>query len=403
MNQLTLKIRNVKAITTAPEGINLVVVKIETTEPGLYGLGCATFTQRYLAVVTVIEKYLKPFLIGKDPQRIEDIWQTTMVNSYWRNGPILNNAISGVDMALWDIKGKLAKMPLYQLFGGKCRDAVPAYIHADAKSIDHALELVEERKEAGWKNIRVQVGGYGGDDPRMHRPTHPTPGVYYDPKVYMRTMIKTFEKLREKFGNEVGLCHDVHERLSPHEAMYFAKEMEPFHLLFLEDVLPPEQVMWFDHIRSHTVTALAQGELFNNPHEWMDIVMNRYIDYLRLHVSQVGGVTPIRKIIAFCGAFGVRTAWHGPGDLTAIGHAVNAHLDLSSPNFGIQEWSCSIKETTYEVFPGTPIVKDGYIYVNDKPGIGVDIDEKEAAKYPCHDQLPEWTLARLPDGTAARP
>lgn len=400
---MALKITNVKVITTAPEGINLVAVKVETSEPGLYGLGCATFTQRHLAVVTAIEKYLKPFLIGKDPHRIEDIWKTAMVSGYWRNGPVLNNAISGIDMALWDIKGKLANMPLYQLFGGKCRDAVPAYIHADARTISHALELVQERKEAGWRNIRVQVGGYGGENPTMHKPIESTPGVYYDPKAYMKTMIKTFEELRVKFGNEIELCHDVHERLTPNEAMYFAKEMEQFKLLFLEDVLPPEQVMWFDHIRSHTTIPLAQGELFNNPNEWIDIVTKRYIDYLRLHVSQVGGITPVRKIIAFCDTFGVRTAWHGPGDLTPIGHAVSAHLDLSTPNFGIQEWSCSIRENTYKVFPGTPVVKDGYIYLNDKPGIGVEIDEEEAAKYPCHDKFPEWTLARLPDGTAARP
>lgn len=400
---MELKITNVKVITTAPEGINLVAVKVETSEPGLYGLGCATFTQRHLAVVTAIEKYLKPFLIGKDPHRIEDIWKTAMVSGYWRNGPVLNNAISGIDMALWDIKGKIANMPLYQLFGGKCRDAVPAYIHADASSISHALELVQERKESGWRNIRVQVGGYGGENPAMHKPIESTPGVYYDPKAYMKTMIKTFEELRVKFGDAIELCHDVHERLTPNEALCFAKEMEQFKLLFLEDVLPPEQVMWFDHIRSHTTIPLAQGELFNNPNEWIDIVTKRYIDYLRLHVSQVGGITPVRKIIAFCDTFGVRTAWHGPGDLTPIGHAVSAHLDLSTPNFGIQEWSCSIRENTYNVFPGTPVVKDGYIYLNDKPGIGVEIDEEEAAKYPCHDKFPEWTLARLPDGTATRP
>ncbi|NMF04309.1 enolase C-terminal domain-like protein [Clostridium beijerinckii] len=400
---MPLQITNVKTITTAPEGINLVVVKVETSEPGLYGLGCATFTQRYKAVVTAVEEYLKPFLIGKDPQRIEDIWQTSMVSGYWRNGPVLNNAISGVDMALWDIKGKLANMPLYQLFGGKCREAVPAYIHADAKTIDHAIDLVQDRIDAGWKNIRVQVGGYGGENPNIHKPENCLPGVYYDPKAYMKTMIETFDRLREHFGYDIGLCHDVHERLSPADAMYFAKAMEKYNLLFLEDSLPPEQVQWYEHIRSHCITPLAQGELFNNPHEWMDIVAKRNIDYLRLHVSQVGGITPVRKIIAFCDAYGIRTAWHGPGDVSPIGHAVNTHLNISTPNLGIQEWSCSIRENTYKVFPGTPIVKDGYVYLNDKPGIGVDIDEKEAMKYPCNDNPPSWTLARLPDGTAARP
>lgn len=400
---MSLKITNVKVITTAPEGINLVAVKIETSEPGLYGVGCATFTQRHKAVVTAIEEYLKPFLIGKDPHRIEDIWKTAMVSSYWRNGPVLNNAISGVDMALWDIKGKLAGMPLYQLFGGKCRDAVPAYIHADGKTVDHAIELVQDRVDAGWKEIRVQVGGYGGESQSMHKPEDSTPGVYYDPQVYMDTMVETFERLTQNFDSTIKFCHDVHERLTPNQAIQFANRLETYNLTFLEDVLPPEQVMWFDHVRAHTKIPLAQGELFNNPNEWMTIIEKRYIDYLRLHISQVGGITPVRKVIAFADAYGVQTAWHGPGDMTGIAHAVNTHLSISAPNFGIQEWSCSIKENTYKVFPGTPEVRDGYIYLNNNPGIGVDIDEVEAAKYPCHDNFPEWTLARLPDGTAARP
>lgn len=400
---MSLKITNVKAITTAPEGINLVAVKIETSEPGLYGVGCATFTQRYLAVVTAIEEYLKPFLIGKDPTRIEDIWQTSMVSGYWRNGPVLNNAISGVDMALWDIKGKMANMPLYQLFGGKCREAAAAYTHAEGNTIEECIEKVQFYKEQGYRHIRCQVGGYGGKNHIIHKPEGALPGVYYDPKEYMRTIIKTFEQLRITFGNELELCHDVHERLAPIDAVGFAKEMEQFKLLFLEDPLPPEQVKWLENIRNHCTTPIAIGELFNNCHEWLDAITNRYIDYIRVHISQIGGITPARKLIALCENFGVRTAWHGPGDLTPIGHAVNVHLDLSSPNFGIQEWCSDFTDRLRDVFPGMPTVKDGYIYLNDKPGIGVDIDEKEAAKYPCKNILPEWTLSRLPDGTAARP
>ena len=400
---MALTIRDIKVITTAPEGIDLVVVKVETSEPGLYGLGCATFTQRYKAVVTVLEEYLKPFLIGKDPQRIGDIWQTAMVSGYWRNGPVLNNAVSGIDMALWDIKGKISNQPLYQLFGGKMREAVPAYIHADGKNIEHAMELVQARLEAGWKNVRIQVGGYGGENPNMYQPENVLPGAYYDPEQYMKTMIETFHKARMQFGDEIGLCHDVHERLTPSQAMRFAREMEAFHLLFLEDPLPPEQVKWFDQLRAQTITPLAVGELFNNPNEWEGLVMNRRIDYLRLHFSQVGGITPILKAVALCDVFGVRTAWHGPGDVSPIAHAAGAHVSIAAPNLGIQEWSCSIKEHTYEVFPGMPVVKNGYIYLNDRPGLGLDIDEKEAAKYPCKDIAPQWTLARLPDGTPARP
>lgn len=399
----SLVIKDIKVITTAPEGINLVAVKIITNDSNIYGVGCATFTQRFKAVVTVLEEYLKPFLIGKDPQRIEDIWKTISVNSYWRNGPVLNNALSGIDMALWDIKGKLAGMPLYELFGGKVRDAVPAYIHADATSVDDAVDLVQTRINQGWNQIRVQIGGYGGNNQAMHRPEQSAPGVYYDPDAYMKTMIEGFKRLREAFGDSIKLCHDVHERLTPSDAVKFANKLEKYDLLFLEDVLPPEQTKWFNHIRSHTNIPLAMGELFNNPHEWLDLIQTQSIDYLRLHISQVGGITPARKIIALADAYGVRTAWHGPGDMTGIGHAVNTHLSISTPNFGTQEWSCSIKENTYKVFPGTPVVKQGYIYLNDQPGIGVDIDEEAAATFPVNNKLPDWTLCRLPDGSAGRP
>lgn len=398
-----LEITNVRAITTAPEGINLVAVKVETNDPSIYGVGCATYTQRYEAVVVIIENYLKPFLLGKDPQRIEDIWKTAAVNGYWRNGPVVNNALSGIDMALWDIKAKLADMPLYQLFGGKVRDAVPAYIHADATDIDDAVKLVQTRIDAGWNKIRVQIGGYGGNNQNMHCPKENTPGVYYDQDAYMKTMIAGFKKLREHFGDTIDLCHDVHERLTPSQAVYFANEMEPFHLLFLEDPLAPEHTMWFDHLRSHTNIPLAMGELFNHPQEWLPLIQNQAIDYLRLHVSQIGGITPVRKTIALADAYGVRTAWHGPGDMTGIGHAVNTHLSISSPNFGIQEWSCSIKENTYRVFPGTPKVENGYIYLNEQPGIGVDIDEELAREFPAKNKMIDWTLCRLPDGTAGNP
>ena len=242
---MSIEIRDVRAICTAPEGINLVAVKIETNEPELYGVGCATFAHRYSAVVTVINDYLRPFLIGKDPSNIEDIWQSVMGMSYWRNGPVLNNALSGVDMALWDIKGKMAGMPLYQLFGGKCRAAIPCYTHAEGDSVDVVLERVAALKELGYRKIRVQVGGYGGKNPSMHRPENSPPGAYFDPKSYIRNVLNLMEILHVKYGGELEFCHDTHERLSPIDAVNFAKELEPYHLLFLEDALPPEQSDWF--------------------------------------------------------------------------------------------------------------------------------------------------------------
>ncbi|NPV81109.1 MAG: D-galactonate dehydratase family protein [Firmicutes bacterium] len=397
-----LTITDVRAILTAPAGIALVVVKVETSEPGLYGLGCATFTQRPLAVRSVVEDYVKPFLVGKDPHRIEDIWQSLMVSAYWRNGPVLNNAVSGADIALWDIKGKIAGMPLYQLFGGKCREGAAVYRHADGRDVNEVEDNVRAYMEQGYRYIRCQMGGYGGPAHKLFRPENSPPGAYFDPDAYARSVPVLFEHLREKIGFDVELLHDVHERIAPIEAVRLAKALEPYRLFFLEDPLPPEQVDWFRMIRQQSATPIAMGELFNNPNEWTSLIANRLIDFIRIHISQIGGLTPARKLAAFCEQFGIRTAWHGPGDVSPVGHAANVHLDVSCPNFGIQEWS-GFNDETLEVFPGCPEIRDGYVYPNDKPGLGIDIDEAKAARYPCSNELPEWTLARLPDGTSVRP
>jgi len=395
-------IRDVRAILTAPGGINLVVVKIETTEPGLYGLGCATFTQRHKAVASAVDDYMKPFLLGKDPQRIEDIWQTAMVSAYWRNGPVLNNAISGVDMALWDLKGKLAGLPVYQLLGGRCREGVAVYRHADGRDAAALAENVRAYMEQGYRFIRCQMGGYGGHRPGVTGPEGALPGAYYDPDAYARSVPRFLEHVREKVGFDVELLHDIHERLMPIEAIRLAKQVEPYRLFFLEDPLPPENNDWFRMLRNQCATPIAMGELFVHPQEWTPLIVNGLIDFIRVHISAIGGITPAKKLATLCEAFGVRTAWHGPGDVSPVGHAANLHLDLSSANFGVQEWS-GFPDPVREVFPGCPEIRGGYAYLHEAPGLGVDLDEEKAARYPCKEGLPAWTLARRPDGTSARP
>jgi len=395
-------IRDVRVITTQPAGSRLVVVKVLTSEPELYGLGCATFTQRFHAVVTAIEKHLKPFVIGRDVSRIEELWRMAMVHGYWRNGPVLNNAISGIDEALWDIKGKQAGMPVYDLLGGKCREAAAVYGHADGGTPEQVVENVRRFMEMGYRYIRVQAGGYGGRPSRIVKPEGALDGAYYDPREYMRNVLRTLEHVRKEVGDEVELLHDVHERLLPIDAVQFAKEVERFKLFFLEDPLAPEDLEWFENIRQQCATPIAMGELFNHPREWQPLIAHRLIDFIRMHVSQMGGLTPARHVAAFAAMYGVRTAWHGPGDTSPVGHAANLHLDLWAPNFGVQEW-CRFPEHVYEIFPGTPEVRDGYMYPNDKPGLGIDINEALAAKFPCRDEVEHWTQARLPDGTPARP
>lgn len=404
---MALTITDVKTILTAPQGTPLVIVKVLTSEPGLYGLGCATYTQRYLTVAAEIENHIKPLVVGRDPSQIEDIWQTVTVAPYWRNGPVLGNALSGVDMALWDIAGKQANKPLYALFGGKVRQGVRVYRHADGRTLQEVGDRVQAFMEDGAQVIRLQWGGYGGNSGQRQsldslKPENACGGAYYDPLQYQRSVVALFDAMRTRFGDAVEFCHDVHEHLEPTEAIRLAKELEPYRLMFLEDALSPEQSAWYKQMRQQTCTPQAMGELFNNPNEYMPLIAERLIDYIRCHISQIGGLTPARKLAITCEAFGVRTAWHGPADVSPVGHAANIHLDLSSWNFGIQEWS-GFCQAAQDVFPGCPELRHGYVYANDKPGLGIDIDEALAARFPCDPALPQWTNCRRPDGTLARP
>lgn len=412
------RISKVRVICTAPEGINLVVVRVETNQPGLYGLGCATFAYRHLAVKMVVEQYLDPLLRGRPVDAIEELWQLMHQNGYWRNGPIENNAISGVDMALWDIKGKMANMPLYQLFGGKCREGVPVYRHADGNDLAELCENIQSFQELGITHIRCQCGGYGGAGYGVTPPNAPrnaAPGIYLDSRAYIRDTVQLFAGIREKIGTGIELIHDVHERIAPPEAVKLAKELEPYDLFFLEDPVSTEQLDWLRRLRQQTATPIAQGELFNNPWEWKTLITEQLIDYIRVHISQIGGITAARKLQIFAEQFGVRTAWHGPGDMSPLAHAANIHIDLAAPNFGVQEWS-GIEPPNYviqelkgpagaltEVFPGLPEFKDGYVYANQQPGLGVDLDEREAAKYPCENTVTTWTQTRRRDGALQTP
>jgi mannonate dehydratase len=409
-----LKITDIKTILTAPNEIRLVIVKVMTSEPGLYGLGCATFTQRAYAVQTAIEQYLKPFLVGRNPDEIEDIWQSSYVSSYWRNGPVLFNAMSGVDMALWDIKGKRAQMPVYQLLGGKCRFAADVYFHASGRNFQEVEDEARQAMENGYRYIRVQVevpnlATYGTDrdvSARRAEGVGPTqPGDVWDSAPYVRMLPKLFEHLRHKLGDEIELLHDVHERVTPSQAINLCKELEKYRLFFLEDPLPPEENDHFRLLRQQSSIPLAMGELFNTQHEYVPLIVNRLIDFIRIHISQIGGLSMARKVAALAEFFGVRTAWHGPGDCSPVGHAAGLALELASYNFGIHEGYVFPKETR-EVFPGCPEVKNGYLYATEAPGLGLEVDEKLAARfpYPAGDTFDHtWGTTRRRDGTVIRP
>ena len=407
------RIKDIRVITTAPAGLRLVVVKVLTDQDGLYGYGCATFTQRADLVVPAVEKYLKPLLLGRPADRIDDTWQACYNSSYWRNGPVLNNAISGVDMALWDIKGRQSGLPVYQLLGGKCREAADCYGHASGEDFHQVIEQAQEYMEEGFRHVRVQVGVPGMAAYGARRSGTPVQSLHadpiFEPARYIRRALRLFEECRKQLGVEIELLHDVHERISPQQAVQLCKDVEEFRLFFLEDPVSPEDISYFRQIRRQCTTPLAMGELFNSPHEWIPLIAERLIDFIRIHLSQAGGLSPCRKIAALGELFGVRTAWHGPGDVSPIGHAANLALDLACYNFGIQEYY-RFPERVLEVFQGCPEMKNGYLYANESPGWGIEVDEKAASRYPFGSFEADekqrlnggWGIIRRRDGTVIK-
>ncbi len=373
-------IKAIQPIRTRANG-TWVIVKVITDLPGLYGIGSASDHYRAKTVVTALET-ITPLLLGRDVSHIEDIWQSIYTSGYWRNDSIINTVQAGIDMALWDIKGKMAGMPVYQLLGGACRAAVPCYAHAAGDDLAALTEDVQRYIEEGYGVIRCQLGPYGGGgfkstaDAGAPRNGWPQERAF-DDEAYLENIPAMFEHLRNELGFGPKLTHDVHEHLRPHNAVALAKLLEPYRLFFLEDLLSPEQIHWYRQVRQQCTTPQAMGELFINPHEWMPLITERLIDFVRVRVSKGGGITNCRKIATLCEWFGVHTAWQEGGDNDPVNQMAAVHLDLVSWNFGIQEEN-HFRPEEYELFPGHANLEGGYLYANEQPGLGIDIDEAKA-------------------------
>ena len=403
------KIKSIDCIRTRRSGM-WTIVKVLTDQPGLYGIGSASDVNHPETVIQAVET-IKPTIIGRTVDQIEDIWQCVHTSGYWRNGSILNTALGGIDVALWDIKGKVAGLPLYQLLGGKCRSAVPCYGHADGLELPELEDEIRRFMEEGYQVIRCQLGGYGGggfspaDQSPQPEPPWSVGRNVFDDEAYLEKIPQMFDYLRQKLGFGVKLTHDVHEHLRPQSAVQLSKLLEPYRLFFLEDVLPPEHIQWFRLIRDQCTTPQAMGELFTNPHEWMPLVTERLIDFVRVRISKGAGITQCRKIAVLCEWFGVQTAWQEGGDNDPVNQMAACHLDLSSPSFGIQEENHFSSEEL-AAFPGHGTIKNGYLYANDKPGLGIDIDEDQAKSLLDPDESNRhryFIPDRRPDGTAVRP
>ena len=398
-----MKIVDARVIVCSPDR-NFVTLKL-TTASGLTGVGDATLNGRELAVASYLEDHVCPTLIGRAASRIEDTWQYLYKGAYWRGGPVGMTAIAAVDMALWDIKGKAAGMPVYELLGGRSRDGVLVYGHANGETLDDALEWVGRYLDDGYRAVRVQCGipglasTYGvSSDKRYYEPADadmPTENVWSSER-YLRFIPGVLEAVRERYGFDFHLLHDVHHRLTPIQAAELGKRLEDCSLFWLEDAVPAELQEGFRIIRQHTTTPLAVGEVLPTIWDFRTLITEQLIDYIRTSVQRAGGISHLRKIAALAEMHHVRTGCHGATDLSPVTMAAALHFDVSVPNFGIQEYMPHTP-ATYEVFPHTYEFRDGYLHVGDAPGLGVDIDEGVAARYPYRRAyLP---LNRLEDGT----
>ncbi|MGH2351123.1 MAG: D-galactonate dehydratase family protein [Chloroflexota bacterium] len=389
-------------------GPNWPIVKIVTDQPGLVGYGNAALSGGELAVTTMIDQHLKPRLLGADPDRIEDTWQLFQRSTYWRGGRVLAGAMAAIDLALWDIKGKRAGLPLYSLLGGKCREKVRCYGHASGRTIEETAEAVRAHQERGYRAIRAQVatpgyeaGSYGAGGAGAGAEEPPARRVrVWEPTPYLRIVPQLFERLRLDLGPDVDLLHDVHDRLTPIQAAQLAKELEPFHLFFLEDPLPIENKEGLRLLRSATTTPLAIGERFSSKWDCLPLITGQVVDYVRNAMSKSGGLTELRKIATLAEPFQVKTAFQGPTDVGPLAFAATIHLDLAIPNFGIQE-DPHFSPEIHELFRGLPGFHDGYYTTGDQPGLGIEVDEAGIKRHPYQPFF--FPVIRREDGSIQDP
>jgi mannonate dehydratase len=405
-----VKIIAAEVFVTSPSR-NFVTLRI-TTDDGVTGIGDATLNGRELAVAAYLKEHVAQLLIGKDPHKIEDTWQFLYRSSYWRRGPVTMAAIAAVDMALWDIKGKMANMPVYQLLGGASRNGLRAYGHASGADLESLFDSVREHLELGYKSIRIQTAvpgikavygvaaqaqasGERYDYEPAGRGAFPQEEDW-DTRAYLRHLPTVFEAVRNEFGPEIPLLHDGHHRMTPIQAAKLGKALEPYDLFWLEDCTPAENQEGLRLVRQHTTTPLAIGEIFNTVWDYQTLIKEQLIDYVRAASTHFGGISPLKKVMDFAAQYQIKSGFHGPTDISPVGFAAQLHVGLAIHNYGIQEYM-QHSDKTNEVFEQSMTFKDGYLHPGDKPGIGVEFNEEAAAAYPYQQAYLPYN--RLVDGT----
>jgi mannonate dehydratase len=398
-----MKITDAKVIVCSP-GRNFVTLKI-FTDTGVYGLGDATLNGMEKAVATYLNDYCIPALIGRDPRNTEDIWNYFYKGVYWKRGAVSMTAVSAIDIALWDIKGKVLNTPVYNLIGGKSREKILVYCHANGRDTEETLDKAGMEIDKGFRAVRVQSGIPGIEHtygvPKDGKPYEPAKkGLaheeLWDTSRYLNFIPSLFEKVRSRYGEDIHLLHDVHHRCTPIEAARLAKELEPFHLFWLEDPVSGELQEGLRLLRKHSTTPVAIGEVFNSVYDYTSLITEQLIDYVRMPLVHGGGITHLLKVAAMASVYHIQTGFHGATDLSPVNLAASLHFNLAINNFGIQEYMPH-QEIVNDVFKTNYHFKDGFLYIDDSPGTGVDIDEKMAIKYPY--QKASLPVNRKSDGT----
>lgn len=405
-----MKIVAADVIVTSPSR-NFVTLKI-TTDEGITGIGDATLNGRELAVAAYLKEHVAQLLIGRDPSSIEDTWQFLYRSAYWRRGPVTMAAVAAVDMALWDIKGKEAGMPVYQLLGGASRAGLRTYGHASGRDLPELFDSVRQHLEEGHTSIRVQVSvpgikamygiaaqlqasGERYDYEPAGRGAYPAEEDW-DTRAYLRHLPGVFEAVRNEFGPELPLLHDGHHRMTPLQAARLGKDLEPYDLFWLEDCTPAENQEALRMVRRYTTTPLAIGEVFNSVFDYTTLITEQLIDYVRASATHFGGITPLRKVMDFAAIYQIKSGFHGPTDVSPIGLAAQAHVGLAIHNFGIQEYM-EHSAATNEVFKQSLTFTGGLLHPGEAPGLGIELNEEAAAAYPYQQAYLPYN--RLVDGT----
>lgn len=369
---------------------NWIFVKVETDEPGLYGWGEATLEYKTRSVVGAIED-ISRFVIGEDPRRIEHLYQMMYRQYFWKVGIEGMSAISGIEQALWDIKGKWLDVPVYELLGGRVRDRVRLYNHLGGGQMNAMYES-SEPQEFAKRALKVQEMGYDAIKFMAVPRTEPVEGIRS-----VRYAAKLVEAVREAVGPDMDLMVDLHARTWPAMAIQYCHALEPYGLFFFEEPCPTEDIEATAQVTRVSKIPIATGERLVTRYPFRDLLEKRACHIIQPDLSHCGGLWEARKIAAMAEAHSIAVAPHNPNGPLALNSAV--HFALATPNWVIQEAITSDVPWRNEVLDEALVVKDGYIDPPTRPGLGVEIDEEAAARYPFKPEAEQRYFH--PDGAVA--